>query len=709
MSPSGSALDLVENEDLALDAWWSIPSSHSVGAGHGILADPLGFNLSDLDPFPIYTGETLGFEEGGQPHAKRRRERKIKCDERRPVCNNCRRSRRYSCRGYIDPLANRNLEVHNVPGSLSHTTTAGTETLTRVARRRHQAHHDTEAGIGTDDAGRAQPSYVPTENDEAHQDPRTPHVDNGAPFGSRPLTDGYHGLPSLSESFTDPSINDPVQLASEPGRQDDDLLLHYQKVVCHIMMPTIDALRNPWLQIYLPLACVDPPTTGQLALRHALMSVAAHHLALTALDPQHNNAMRASRHREEAKRCLTEILQSDSTENARSHKYALLATAMTLISIDVFSTDRGDCNISLNLARQVIQRTGGEEFWKSDARSSVLYQIFCCYEMVAITTEVRSQSITSTEVTSHSDEVSAHRGDNDVPNARAEIFEATGIGDSVPYTDYYALDTSFGISLRTISLLHRTIRAGAELTKAKSPSVMSHGLIQVIDEIKTKLYDIEKHPSAFSPSSSSHVVAPRMFVDEDGLSMPKLQMMNPNQTLPQVISDELIENHQWAFHYAVILYFHRVIPISVRKPSDATRRTMNNSDNACDANRNPSGNFPVPDHQRLVCKVLDRLENIDCLTRDTEIRPASTLWPAFIAAVEAVNVDLRHRALIWFSKAAQKGIGNIPRAKELVMEIWRRVDRQLASNDSLLSLNHGLGPVDWRLVMEELGQSIMLT
>lgn len=92
----------------------------------------------------------------------------------------------------------------------------------------------------------------------------------------------------------------------------------------------------------------------------------------------------------------------------------------------------------------------------------------------------------------------------------------------------------------------------------------------------------------------------------------------------------------------------------------------------------------------MISKIRDRLENIDCLTRDIQFHRDYVLWPAFIAAVESVEVSLLHCALIGFSKASRRGMGNILKAKEVVMEAWRRVDCQINDGEQV-----ELGPVDW--------------
>ncbi|VUC20402.1 unnamed protein product [Clonostachys rosea] len=117
---------------------------------------------------------------------------------------------------------------------------------------------------------------------------------------------------------------------------------------------------------------------------------------------------------------------------------------------------------------------------------------------------------------------------------------------------------------------------------------------------------------------------------------------------------------------------------------------------------------PFPNYQ-FVSRVLDYLENIECLTRGTAARPANTPWPAFIGGVEAVDMELRHRALLWFRRASRRGMGNISRAKGLLMEVWRRADRYADVDGSLPPSPQGLSRVDWRHAMTELGPPILLT
>ena len=160
------------------------------------------------------------------------------------------------------------------------------------------------------------------------------------------------------------------------------------------------------------------------------------------------------------------------------------------------------------------------------------------------------------------------------------------------------------------------------------------------------------------------------------------------------VTEEIKTNHVWAFHYSAALFFRRALcadpagPMPPEKISTRAPTAESSSHNGLTG-------------QHLVSKAFEHLENIDALSGRMAI--ANTLWPGFVAAAEAVDTELRHRAIAWFARARRHGIGNIAPAKALVMEVWRRVD--------LLGGNaHGqLGRVDWRDVMREKGMYIMLT
>lgn len=81
-----------------------------------------------------------------------------------------------------------------------------------------------------------------------------------------------------------------------------------------------------------------------------------------------------------------------------------------------------------------------------------------------------------------------------------------------------------------------------------------------------------------------------------------------------------------------------------------------------------------------------------------------SVWPAFIAAVEAYEeVDLAS-ARIWLDCAARAGMGNRLRIKAVVEEVWR----QRAALAAQTRKDLGTIIIDWRAVMAELKLDIVL-
>ncbi|KAG5756757.1 hypothetical protein H9Q70_000643 [Fusarium xylarioides] len=477
---------------------------------------------------------------------------------------------------------------------------------------------------------------------------------------------------------------------------DNDLLNYYRTTVTSVMMPTIDPLSNPWLQIYLPLASGEPCTPSKLALRHALMSVAAYQRACREKESKQQDMRLGYHHEQEASRILKSVLQCHTPANQTvDDKSTTLAAALGLISVDIFGPRSTDCRIHLSFAKQIVDQHRNDRSWGTNSLFGKLYQIFRCYEMVANTTKMGTvPSLPTIQASTLTPDQHEDESLSTTPEVLGQLDAENEFEASVTDAGCFILDSSFGISKKTLFLLRQTIHYGSMCSsQAASSSGEVTGALRVLYR---SLYAIEDDPSDFlAPVSPGFIVS--------GLDTGICSSFHPDGAcLPKLISDELIENHQWAFHYAVIIYFHRVIPKQYLPDDEA----IDSPDTNGLYNAMHGSISRKQGCQLLIRKVWDRLENIDCLTpHEVQLHRGNVLWPAFIAAVESVQVELRHRALIWFSKASKRGVGNIPRAKEVVMEVWRRVDRQTGQGSEPLDL----GPVDWRVVMRETGQSIMLT
>lgn len=510
--------------------------------------------------------------------------------------------------------------------------------------------------------------YIPLDGDELDWSmvnlPSLDPEDLQAQLHDMELSLALPGSRSIVLEGVGPSTNaDQVQ---------DDLLDYYRRTLTPLMMPTISPAENPWLCIYLQLAMQETSSPTRHALRHALMSVAARQRAFHCRGNS-GDADSALYHEQEAVRLVSQNIENAEIISLPGAANTLLAAALSLISIEVFNPKATDCSMYLALARRVVDMHDQDGYWSSSVLTSALYQIFRCYDMVAKTVQRRSK---------HVGDVSgiSHRDTNHPEVLESDVMKLTPDVQLGP--NRFILDAAFGISMETMSVLCRITDLGGLFAQSTHPIA---AMRQAALNLARQLYSIDEDTMSDEAQTSA----------SQNLAQPPFQPGRPGPPedihLPQAINDELSVNHRCAFHYAVILYFHRVIPDSY---------SYSVTDDL--------GQSKLPSNlQHVVRQVWDRLENLDCLTRDISTKRGNTLWPAFIAAVESNDIELRHRAISWFAKACKKGVGNVKRAKEVVLEVWRRVDRQVSDSD--LSSSHGLGPVDWRLVMEEMGLSIMLT
>lgn len=81
-----------------------------------------------------------------------------------------------------------------------------------------------------------------------------------------------------------------------------------------------------------------------------------------------------------------------------------------------------------------------------------------------------------------------------------------------------------------------------------------------------------------------------------------------------------------------------------------------------------------------------------------------SIWPAFIAAVEAYEEEDKTQAGLWLDWATSFGLGSRILVRKVVEEVWRR--REEIAEDQGISL--GTVIVDWRKIMYELGCDVLL-
>lgn len=81
-----------------------------------------------------------------------------------------------------------------------------------------------------------------------------------------------------------------------------------------------------------------------------------------------------------------------------------------------------------------------------------------------------------------------------------------------------------------------------------------------------------------------------------------------------------------------------------------------------------------------------------------------SLWPAFIAAVEAYTAEDMESSRLWLKQSTHFGLGNRLAVKSIIEEVWQRRDALRAEK----GMDPGLAAVDWRDVIRDLGTDILL-
>ena len=81
-----------------------------------------------------------------------------------------------------------------------------------------------------------------------------------------------------------------------------------------------------------------------------------------------------------------------------------------------------------------------------------------------------------------------------------------------------------------------------------------------------------------------------------------------------------------------------------------------------------------------------------------------SIWPAFIAAVEAYTNDDLAAAKRWLERSTSYGMGNRQAVRKVVEEVWQRREDM----SEVAGVDRGIVIVDWRIVMKEMDYDVLL-
>lgn len=217
-------------------------------------------------------------------------------------------------------------------------------------------------------------------------------------------------------------------------------------------------------------------------------------------------------------------------------------------------------------------------------------------------------------------------------------------------------DAVSGIPRALLRLVARTTELIDEIACSAPPD---SGLFNLSNEIEKKASCLESDIVTW-PVSDQRSANPAMA---------------PPCPMPTTCADDSVDTSQQmlncisrALHSAILIYFYK----SVRKTHPMIL-------------------------QHYVESVLRDLEIHDSLkSRFTPARLNVIVWPSFIAACEAVNEDLRRRAIACLRHAAWAGFCNWEVAEIVTREVWRRQDV-------------GNVRASWQEVVRDLKVNIVLT
>ena len=209
----------------------------------------------------------------------------------------------------------------------------------------------------------------------------------------------------------------------------------------------------------------------------------------------------------------------------------LLAAALGLVSMDIFSPQASDCNVHLGLAQRILQMTEDGYFW---AAHPLANEIFHCYDVVAKT----ARNTIGTPRNNESG--SPYRRNGAQLGLQIAVKE-----DALLKSHSFILDTAFGISKETMELLSQMTHAAMVCRTAELPAASLHSMIS---DLAIRICDIMEQATI---SQITRTRSEQQLAQLTGLG--RMDLPYSHTRLPRVVNDELWGNHQRAFHYALML------------------------------------------------------------------------------------------------------------------------------------------------------------
>ncbi|KAI8624354.1 fungal-specific transcription factor domain-containing protein [Xylariaceae sp. FL1651] len=529
------------------------------------------------------------------------RQRKVKCDEKRPHCSPCRRLG-VSCTGY-DAKYVWVKDQGQIPKSVGRRildcekTWSGFETLSSDMADFLISECDMETSSLATSVG--------VEHTSLKSMPHNPF----SVFSADLRASNTGPIVTLTLHETAPT---PRGMVTAPDLTLEERMLfhHYVTHVSEIMMP-YEHPRNPW-RLHYPAVALSRATADQQALYNAILAQAAFNLAHLSSNIDAHMVATGSRYYRLGIEKLLEI-RGDHTNDFG----ATIASIMTILFSEIYSGQLSAWRRHLQGAWSLFKAYRHLEPWKVTESVCLSLQSLNIVRIISDTSERASDT-----------ELSGHDVDYSTDSMLLGLVSTTsGFGFTIGAPQ---------VVLDCISIIS-SFRDGGR-------SDIDYALEHVLTLLNQCTLD----------AVQSAIVAPTGM--DAGLEMPK-----------GIIEARCQSN---AFIFATYIYLYRtlldVTPKVVHVYVSKTLREVSTFF------ENGTGNFSI--------------------------------WPAFIAAIEAYTHDDLSRARQWLDSTTKFGIGSRVTVRRVVEEVWRR--RETLSNSS--RLDPGMIAIDWRQVMHDLDCDILL-
>ncbi|OKL60992.1 hypothetical protein UA08_03643 [Talaromyces atroroseus] len=619
------------------------------------------------------------------------RERKVKCDEGRPSCQQC-IGRDLECKGYAQRL--QWLAPLTATGGGCKVPTACDSVGLGISHRRIMfcdrkldalLHQIDSSGLLTAACGPF--SVFPATEACLHESAPT-----SCAFDDALIDDDLLQYAGRSPELASPANNFVVEpwswrgsespaeslvTASSPGDTTDitsispsptpltpsrvpahvEWLLHHYKTDIVDLMTAVTTPKGPWKTVHLPralqgcgeLAFRGTTSHARNALLHALLTISAYNLAANghgqgqALDA-HSWREVALKHTAQSLTYLKSCLQPGCPVSERGKYKEVLAAMLSMITIEVCSGDTSSSKWHLKGIEDFIHTTQRKPGRRYSRKAQSLHRDYVYLRIMREATDLQCAALDA-DLGPCSEATTAWLCRPlyflDSLNVPDMWLQDSGPGDSI---DHSACEFVYGVPLELLVLASKT----SEL-------------------IRRKRTFARHHPGSVAP-------APFLSMCDDLelqiLKWPVDRMVENIAQLPIAEESQRLITHQTrAFLQAVIIYFSRLV-------RGVHRRHL----------------------QPYAESIIDHLETVERIKCEANLTTGCISWPWFVGAAETMTEDLRGRYLQWSRSIRFYKLGAYDKATLVISKVWER-DKT----------DKGLAPVcDWPTILEAEDISLML-